>query len=124
MAILLKILAKALKEYDRTQLERDAMWETIWTKLDDGRKAFDAAFKAFQDAEVAARRKLGEAMWLEPTNINSYDKCMMLDSDTARKWVKTTVAEHEKWVKKYPETAVELLQHRQKPPRAKKCRVT
>lgn len=108
MEILFKKLAAAVKEYDRTQPERDGMWEAVWAYVDDTPKGkfiakeFDRRYREYQDAESVARRKLGEAMWAEPTNINSHDKCMtLIDIATARKWIKTTVEDHNRWYKKH-----------------------
>lgn len=114
MTILLKKLAKAVKEYDRTQPERDALWEGAWAYLDTAgktfsTKVFDAKLTAYHDAEEAARRELGEAMWAEPTNSNSYDHCVnLIDISTARKWITYTVEDYEQWRlkhgKKFDET--------------------
>lgn len=107
MAILLKKLAAAVKEYDRTQPDRDAMWDAVWAYVDNtpkgkfSTKEFDRLYKEYQDAEAAATKKLGEAMWAEPTNSNSYDHCMMIDISVARKWITTTVEDYQKWYKKH-----------------------
>jgi hypothetical protein len=111
MAILLKILKKAVEEYDRTQPDRDAMWADVWDYLDTAknfkREIFDDKFAKYIQAEKDASRKLGEAMWAEPTNSNSYDKCVnLIDISTARKWIETTVAEYKAWQEKYRDKIV------------------
>lgn len=82
------------------------MWEALWAYLDApkgefSQKEFNRRYEEYQKAEEVARKKLGEAMWAEPTNINSYDKCMAIDISVARRWIKTTVADHKAWRKKY-----------------------
>lgn len=70
--------AEALKQYDATQEERDALWETAQS---------DADVLAAEAADTAAQEAVGEAFYLDTSDINTRENCLRVPLSFARRMV-------------------------------------